>query len=146
MRRQEDEKASGDGRGAWVGAEVTKLRMIKMKHMQQKEVGFKGVEEYMNKLQVECKGQRERGRGQGRICMRMVNLSMRKKIEDEKDMLRGLRHDKGIVRKRMSDQLGGTKSSKFKRKVRLMNREVRSACDELRQKYSKKVPHLSQKN
>ena len=83
--------------------------------MQRREVGVRGVEEYVTKLQSECKGKREQ-RGQGRICRKIVHLRMRKKIEDQSDIVREKRYAKNELREKECELLGGKKTSKYRRK------------------------------
>ena len=100
MGRREDREAM---QARWVGVQESKARLRRMVEMQREGVGFRGTEEFVGGLESNsvC------GRGQGRVERKIVHLSMRKIIEDEKRKLRGWKREKDRWRREEVARLGG---------------------------------------
>ena len=81
MGSQED---TGAMLAKWRGVQESKTRLKRMNEMSRDEIGFPEIEKYCLGLEnkTTCR------KGQGRLERKILHLSMRKKIEDEKGKLR----------------------------------------------------------
>ena len=128
-------------RARWTGVEESKARILRMKNLQRDEVGFRGIEEFVGKLEETTVYKR----GQGRLERKIVHLSMRKKIDDEKGRLRRLKREKEAMRRAECVRLGGPRANKYRRRMRTLHRHAGRAAADLHKKYDKKVGHLKEK-